>query len=718
MTMQNGEQFSSTFREEAAERLAEMEEGLLELERQPDDAELVARIFRAMHTIKGSGAMFGFDAMASFTHEMETTFDRVRNGKVKATRELVELALAGKDLIRTMLSGDFDSAVRDRLVAAFRAYNGNAGTKPVAAALEKVPEKAPVEEPAEVAEQTFRIRFRPHTDVFLNGTNPASLLDELRALGRCEVVAHSDGVPGLDELDPERCYVWWDAVLVTRKGENAVRDVFMFVEDHADLRIDAIDRATEPAEDKKLGQILIERGDLTAEQLQEALNSQKRIGEVLCEKGLVSSSLVQSAAVEQKVMREVRQQREAARNEGGSSIRVASGKVDTLVNLVGELVIAQARLAQVAGRMDDSELVSIAEDIERLSGELRDNTLNIRMVPIGTTFSRFKRLVRDLSAELGKEIELFTEGAETELDKTVIEQLGDPLVHVIRNSCDHGIEEPAARVAAGKPARGSLRLSAYQSGPSVVVEVHDDGAGLRAESIRAKAIERGLLSPDAHPTEKELFSLILLPGFSTAASVSNLSGRGVGMDVVKRAIDALHGELEVESEAGQGTTIRFRLPLTLAIIEGLLVAVGDGRYVLPMSLVEECVELTARDVANAHGNLLAAVRGELVPYLRLRDWFGEPGARPPIEQIAIATIDGIRFGFVVDGVIGQLQTVIKTLGKMYRDVRGLAGATILGNGTVALIVDVPTLMRVAQAESMRDRAAARAPVVQEVTALR
>ncbi len=707
MTMKTPEQFASTFREEAAERLAEMEEGLLELEERPDDTELVARIFRAMHTIKGSGAMFGFEEIASFTHEMETVFDRVRNGKLQVTHDLVGLALEGKDLIRAMLAGESDTAVRDRLVAGFRAQAAEKAA-PAAQEVAPVAEKVAPDSSAAQEAHTYRIRFRPQPTLFLDGTNPASLLDELRGLGRCEVMVHAAGVPALDELDPERCYVWWDAVLVTDKGQEAIRDVFVFVEDNAEIRVDLIDQANEASEDKKLGQILVERGDVTPEQVQEALASQKRIGELLCEKGVVPNSVVQAAAVEQKVVRDVRQQREAARSDSNSSIRVASNKVDTLVNLVGELVIAQARLAQVAGRVDDVELVSISEDIERLSGELRDNTLNIRMVPIGTTFSRFKRLVRDLSSELKKEIELITEGAETELDKTVIEQLGDPLVHVIRNSCDHGIESPADRVAAGKPARGTLRLSAYQSGPSVVVEVRDDGVGLRAEAIRAKAIERGLLAPDAHPTDKELFALILLPGFSTASTVSNLSGRGVGMDVVKRSIDALHGELEVESTAGQGTTIRFRLPLPLAIIEGLLVAVGDGRYVLPMSLVEECVELTEKDVSNAHGNRLAAVRGELVPYLRLRDWFAEPGVRPPIEQIAIATIDGIRFGFVVDGVVGQLQTVIKTLGKMYRDVRGLSGATILGDGTVALIVDVPTLMRTAQAEVMRDTAANRA----------
>jgi two-component system chemotaxis sensor kinase CheA len=315
------------------------------------------------------------------------------------------------------------------------------------------------------------------------------------------------------------------------------------------------------------------------------------------------------------------------------------------------------------------------------------------MVPIGTTFGRFKRLVRDLSAELGKEIDLQTDGAETELDKTVIERLGDPLVHLIRNSCDHGIEAPAVRQAAGKPGRGTVHLSAFHTGPNVFIEIRDDGAGLDADSIRQKAIERGLLSPDAHPSPAEIYKLIFLPGLSTAKTLSNVSGRGVGMDVVKRSIDGLRGSVEVQSTLGVGTTIRLRLPLTLAIIEGMLVTVGDTSYVLPMSLVEECVELTQEDLERSHGNQMATVRGELVPYLRLREWFGVPGDRPSIEQIIIASTDGCRFGFVVDAVIGQHQTVIKTLGRMCREVEGLSGATILGDGRVALIVDVSALIR-------------------------
>jgi two-component system chemotaxis sensor kinase CheA len=372
---------------------------------------------------------------------------------------------------------------------------------------------------------------------------------------------------------------------------------------------------------------------------------------------------------------------------------VSAQKLDSLVDLVGELVIAQARLAQLASNRADDELFSVAEDIGRLSAELRDNTLDIRMVPIGTTFVRFKRLVHDLSSDLGKEIQLETEGAETELDKTVIERLFDPLVHLIRNSCDHGIETQETRRRAGKNPVGTVRMHAYHSGQNVFVEIKDDGAGLDPVGIRKKAIASGLLDENAKISVEELYKLIFLPGFSLAKAVTNVSGRGVGMDVVKRSVEALRGQIAITSEPGKGTTFRLQLPLTLAIIEGLLVAVGEGKFVLPMSLVEECVELTALDIDRSHGNRLANVRGELVPYIRLRDWFGSVGERPAIEQVAVTTVEGKRFGFVVDGVVGQHQTVIKSLGRMYQNVRGLSGATILGDGTLALILDVPALLR-------------------------
>ncbi len=686
------DQFAASYREEAAERLHELEATLLELETRSEDADLVARAFRALHTIKGSGAMFGFDDIASFTHELETVFDLIRQGEVKVTKELVSLALEAKDLIRAMLDGTIaeGDATRERLVAAFRQRVPSTLEKPTRvdeAAHHQVPD-GPV--------RTYRVRFRPPAEILQDGTNPLGLLAELCSLGHCKVMALTSDIPRLEELSPEACYVAWDAILTTSKSADDIRDLFIFVEDRSDLRIEEIDDCTEEVEGsyKKLGEILVARRDLTTEELVETLGEQKRIGDLLAEKGLVTPEAVQAAVVEQAVVREQHAKRDGQTpSDAASSIRVAAEKLDDLVDLVGELVICQARLTRIASQRDDPELLSISEDIDRLSAALRDSTLDVRMVAIGTTFGRFKRLVRDLSAELDKEIDLVTEGAETELDKTVIERLADPLVHLIRNSCDHGIEAPAARRAAGKPARGTVRLAARHSGASVLIEIHDDGAGLDAAAIRAKAVERGLLEPEAKLPEKELWSLIFLPGFSTARQVSSLSGRGVGMDAVKRSIEALRGTVEVESVRGSGTTIRIKLPLTLAIIEGLLVEVGEASYVLPLSIVEECVELTRADVERAHGARLATVRGELVPYLRLRELFAVADERPAIEQIAITSVEGTRYGLVMDRVIGQHQTVIKSLGRMYRGVKGLSGATILGDGTVALIVDVPALLQ-------------------------
>ncbi len=368
------------------------------------------------------------------------------------------------------------------------------------------------------------------------------------------------------------------------------------------------------------------------------------------------------------------------------------------MNLVGELVTVQARLSQTAAGRGDALLDTIAEEVERLTNELRDTALNIRMLPIGTTFSKFKRLVRDLSVELGKDIELTTAGAETELDKTVIEKLNDPLVHLIRNSIDHGIEMPEDREAAGKPRQGTVHLAAVHSGDSVLITITDDGAGLDKEAIRAKGLERGLVTTGAELSDKEIYNLIFAPGFSTARKVTSVSGRGVGMDVVKKAIDALRGTIDITSERGKGSTITIKLPLTLAIIESLLVKIGTDCFVMPLSIVEECIELTREDVANAHGRNLANVRDQIIPYIPLRERFRIPGELPEIEQIVITSIQGSRIGFVVDDVIGEHQTVIKSLGKMYKDVKGLSGATILGDGSVALILDVPHLVREVERE--------------------
>jgi len=675
--------FQSTYRQEAEELLVELEETLLELEENPDDVDLVSRAFRAMHTIKGSGAMFGFDAVAEFTHELETAFDRVRNGEVAVSRELVDVGLAAKDHIRALLGGGADPAGGKTLLARLAAAVGTGAPRAAS-------EKPSGPKAAEATQATYRLRMRPDPGLLATGNNPLLLLDELRELGTCHVVAQTDAIPELDALDPQQCHTYWDVILTTDRGENAIRDVFIFVEDLVELTLTLLDDGALDGESdyKKLGDILVERGDLTPEAMREALQEQKRFGEILEEKHMAPPSKVQAALVEQQAVREARRQREEA--DAASSVRVAAHKLDQLVDLVGELVIAQARLTQTAGQRQDPELVAISEEVERLTSELRDNTLSIRMLPIGTTFSRFRRLVRDLSAELGKEIDLVTEGAETELDKTVIERLADPLVHIIRNSIDHGIEAPERRTAAGKPARGTVRLSAEHAGADVEIRIADDGAGLDAEAIRAKAVERGILAPDVTPSTHELYQLVFAPGFSTAKTISNVSGRGVGMDVVKRSVESLRGSVEMTSEPGRGTLVTIRLPLTLAIIEGLLVRLGEDSYVLPLSLVEECVEIPREEARGSRR--LATVRGHLVPYVRLREWFSVPGSAPEIEQIVIVNLDGGRHGIVVDHVVGQHQTVIKSLGKLYQGIDGLSGATILGDGRVALILDAPRIL--------------------------
>lgn len=683
----------ATFREEAYELLTELETALMELEENPFEQELIDRTFRSMHTIKGSGAMFGFTDISEFTHEVETVFDRVRNGKMAVNKELIDLTLKSCDLIRIMLDdgNSVDEAEKLRLMAAFKnmsSSDGESGNVNPTPSFDAVPPEAGGEE------KTYRIRFKPLPGIFVTGTDPALLLDELRQLGECEVVAHLSEIPPFADLEPESCYTFWDIILTTRKDVNAIKDVFIFVEDDCELAIDVIGGTGSSYGDlsqKKLGEILVERGDLAPEDMRKVLASKKKFGEILVEKGLANPSQVEAALAEQQLVREVQQKRQNI--EAAASIRVPSEKLDNLVDLVGELVTVQARLSRMADQRNDSELSLVAEEVERLTAELRDNTLNIRMMPIGTSFSKLKRLVRDLSGELGKEVEMVTEGAETELDKTVIERLNDPLVHIIRNSIDHGIETPDAREVAGKPRLGTVRLKAVHSGDSVLITIQDDGGGLNKEAIRAKAIERKLIAETADMSDKELFSLIFAPGFSTAKKVTGVSGRGVGMDVVKKAIEALRGTIDISSTKGQGTAITVKLPLTLAIIESLLVKIEDNSFIMPLSLVEECMELTRDDVARAHGRNLANVRGSLVPYIPLRERFMLTGDTPATQQIVVTVVDGERIGFLVDTVVGEHQTVIKSLGKAYRNVPGVSGATILGDGSVALILDIPQMAK-------------------------
>ncbi|MFP4382971.1 MAG: chemotaxis protein CheA [Spirochaetia bacterium] len=707
------DKFKDTFKEEAYELLNKLEDCLLVVEENPDNRDEVSALFRTMHTIKGSAAMFGFQHISDFTHEVESILELVREGKIKIGPELIDLTLKARDHIRNMLDQEDPPPkqyiqISESLENQFRALV-ESRTKPAQkrgitvppeagiitdeeSAGKQVKDEKPVREDTLQDPVTYRIRFKPGPDLFQNGTNPLMLLDELRDLGEFTCVSYTDSIPALNGFDPEVCSVYWDIILTTNKNKNRIRDVFVFVEDSAHIDIDCIDNLTtlDDGRYKRLGDILEERGVIDNVTIEHAAARQKRLGEMLVEEG-VNPTEIESALEEQRHVERVRQR---AQNElASSSIRVSSEKLDELVDLVGELVTLQARFSQTSNQLGNGEITSLTENLERLTSELRDGTMTLRMLPIGTTFSKFRRLVRDLSQELGKEVDIATFGGETELDKTVIEKLNDPLIHIIRNCIDHGIEDPENRKNTGKKTAGTIKLSAEHSGASVLISIEDDGKGLDKQKIFQKALDREIVSEGTQLTDEEIYELIFAPGFSTAAQVTNVSGRGVGMDVVKRAIEGLGGSVSVESETGKFTRITLKIPLTLAIIEGLLVEVCGEHYVFPLAAVEECIEHQGRDKRRDDKNILSN-RGEVLPYIRLSDLFNIEKRSQEIEQIVVVNSNGSRIGFVVDNVIGDYQTVIKNLGKMYKNISGISGATILGDGSVALILDVNKLVTI------------------------
>ena len=676
------------FIEETRELLSELEITLLAVEDAPTDSELIAKLFRALHTIKGSSAMFGFDDIALFTHDIETAYDLIRNGKLTVTKQIIDLTLLARDeianmLVKTGTHSHINEENTKKIIESFReivsAFHKSDGEqKPVA-----TESKPDAKKKSTVSQQLYYIRFIPGADLFLSGTNPLMLIDELREMGDLALSVHVDKIPAFEECNPEVCYCYWDILIRTSKNVDDLKDVFIFVADNSELIFENITSEIGTASEINFKKL---QNEIAVDKNHHLLDLRSFIKAYS-----VQATVAKPAAISQEAKQTSQTVATHAEPDSASSIRVSSEKLDELVNLVGELVTIQATLSQVALSNNNNDMISISEEVERITWSLRDSALNIRMLPIGSTFSKFKRLVRDLSNELGKEVELTTAGAETELDKTVIEKLNDPLIHIIRNSIDHGVETPEERLKSGKSPTGSVHLSASQSGGNVLIKITDDGAGLDKEVLKAKAIKSGLISETAELSDTEIYSLIFAAGFSTAKKVTSVSGRGVGMDVVKRAIDGLRGSVQVASEKGKGTVITLKLPLTLAIIDGLLVKVADDHYVLPLSSVEECIELSEEDIANAHGRHIINVRGGIVPYISLRERFGITTVRPKIEQIVVAAINNHHVGFVVDQVFGQHQTVLKSLGKYYKNVEGVSGATILGDGTVALILDINKL---------------------------
>jgi two-component system chemotaxis sensor kinase CheA len=673
------EQAIEAFVLEATEILTDLEGQLLELEDSSTPAQ-IDEIFRALHTVKGSGSMFGYTALARFTHHFENAYERVRSGDLVVGKELVDLSLQAQDLMVRFLDLGGDGAPAEALLVSgdacsiidrLRALTGEAQESAAEA-----PPAAPDTPDDDGALLHVQIRFRPLENALRNGMRPDLLVRELVDLGAGSVGIDISGVPRLRTLDASSSCLVWMVDLVTEQPRVAIDDVFIFADD-ADISITDARTTTQPAHKDLIAQVK----DADAPS---ATAQSPKVPAPRAAKGQAGKS-------------------DRPADNKSENIRVASSRLDDMMDSLGELVIAQARLDAVAETIGDATLESVVEEVQRLVVGLRDATLSIRMLPIETVFGKFRRVVRDLSSDLNKDVRLITAGGETEVDKNVIDRIGDPLVHMIRNSVDHGLETAAVRTAAGKPAQGTVSLSARQEGGEILISIEDNGAGLNAQAIKEKALERGLISESDDLSERELHQLIFEPGFSTAQTISSVSGRGVGMDAVKTTIDALGGSISVASRTGQGTRITLRLPVTMAIIDGLRVRLGESIYVVPLSVVEECVEMDLSECGRKSGRSVLQIREHLVPYLALDDLFGQAGAPDARRRVVVVKVDGERVGLVVDDILGQSQTVIKSLSVFHRDIPGLGGATILGDGRVALIIDVATLVRWAEATYPRNR---------------
>lgn len=728
----NLDEILQTFIIESRELLEGMEQALLQLEQSPADAELVHAVFRAAHTIKGSAGLFGLDHLVTFTHHAENVLDQVRAGQLPFSSGLVALLLQVRDhvgaLIDHVAGGTAPSAaVHARsveLMQALQTCSVPAPTHPhplddaaIVSALARraTGPKATASQDGtampRAASSDWHIFLRCGPDMLRDGIDPLALLHCLNSQGRIVgMVTLSDELPDMTQMDPEACYLGFAIRYQSALAAQAIDSMFEFVREGAQVGIvpphsplQDYHHALPDAPDVAVWrQALQGCGTLSPEELA-----------LWCPPSPSASAAVVPSVeagvskASQSVVAGVLPQ--AAKSAEVALIRVHADTLDAHINLIGELIIASAGLHLAVAHSGLPALQESASVLARLVESVRGSALQLRMVQIGATFNKFQRVVREVSQEIGKDIALEISGAETELDKTVIEKIGDPLTHLVRNAIDHGIEPVAVRVARGKPAQGRVRLHACHDSGSILIEVSDDGGGLSQQRILTKAVERGLVRPDQALTEQEIQQLIFEPGFSTAEQVNNLSGRGVGMDVVRRNITALRGSIDIQSVEGAGTTIRIRLPLTLAIIDGFLVTVGDAALVIPLEMVEECIELTPQAMQAAPGHDVLHLRDQWLPVIRLRSLFGMPEASvlpagfatvAPQEtqarhNVVVVRCGGHRAGLMVDALHGEYQTVIRPLGPVFHGLPGMSGFTILGTGQVALIVDVPQLLATA-----------------------
>ncbi|MFK7977128.1 MAG: chemotaxis protein CheA [Halioglobus sp.] len=671
-------EFHDIFFEECYEGLSVMESGLLALDNGTDLEEINA-IFRAAHSIKGGGASFGFMEISDFTHVMETLLDEMRDGRRDVSKDDVDLLLESVDVLRNMVEaakeeGEADSArvteVKNKLNAALDSESSDEG-----ASGDSQAENATSESEEDGSTHShWQIEFAPSDQIMLSGNEPTRIFRELERLGELHIEAHTNELPTLEDIHPQHNYLSWSLTLTANTTLEEIQELFSWVADDSELTIERMDAA-----DEQVVAVNDAADDDTGTQeAAQAVNAEP--------------------AKENKPTKKAA----AAQKESSGSIRVAIDKVDELINMVGELVITQSMLSQIGSLIDTVEHGSIEKlrdglsQLERNTRELQESVLQIRMMPVSFAFSRFPRLVRDLSGTLGKKIELKMTGEQTEVDKTVLEKIGDPLVHLVRNSMDHGIEMPEDRLAAGKEETGTLELCAYHEGGDIIIQVNDDGAGLNRQRIYDKAVDKGLIEKGEELSDDRVYNLIFAPGFSTAEQLSDVSGRGVGMDVVRRNVRDLGGNVSISSNEGAGSTVTIRLPLTLAILDGQLVSVGKETYIVSLVSIVESLQMKGSAISSVAGQTeLYQLRDEFIPIIRVNNVFGESQAQSELEGglLMVVESDGKHYGLFVDDLLGQQQVVIKSLETNFRQVEGVSGATILGDGTVALIIDVPGLIQ-------------------------
>ena len=699
------------FLSEAREQIEAIEQLLLQLEDAPEDSNLLDALFRCAHTVKGSAGIFGLDAVVGFTHHVETLLDRLREGQLLLTPALSTLLLQCNDQIKALVDAAQDpnaddaaaAAQRETLIARLQAAGGAAGGAadspgPHGASVASVTEEAAPAAP--LGPWQVSARFGPET--FRNGMDPLTILRYVAGLGRVAMVAcDSDAVPTLELIDPECCHLAFQFNLQTDADRAAIEAAFSFVRDDCALRLTPPVVAADSTA-PQLGELLVAMGAVTPDEVSRALLQQAAalqatgqmppIGELLQSATGMRPQIIEAALQNQNRQRTAGAGTTAAPPDDTRFIRVQADRLDAVINLLGELVIAGAGAALLARQTRQRTLIEANTQIGRLIEEIRNGTLQLRMVPIGETFSRFRRVVRDTAAELGKDVALEIVGGETELDKSVVERIADPLMHLVRNALDHGLETPEQRLANGKPAQGRLVLSACHESGSILIRITDDGRGINRERVLARAWERGLVEHGVTPPDEDILKLIFEAGFSTAEKVTNLSGRGVGMDVVRRNIEALRGTVMVYSDPGEGSRIEIRLPLTLAIIDGFLVGVGASKFIFPLEAVVEVIEARSSVSApDAQGRSVVELRGRVLPVLSMRTLYGLETAEPERISVVVIKAGSHSYGVMVDVLLGQHQTVIKPLGRMFRSLRGMSGSSILGSGEVALILDVNSL---------------------------